>query len=143
MALVVKNAPVNARDVRNAGSIPGSGKIPWRRAQQFTPVFLPGEFHGQRSLAGCSPWGHKESDTTEATWHACPHLLSASPDSERVLRHSGLHITLAQSDGMHGSLRREPGALGFSPSLSGLGGLFHCLGVHSLPPGTGLGLEDH
>ena len=30
-----------------------------------TPVFLPGEFHGQRSLAGYSPWGHKESDTTE------------------------------------------------------------------------------
>ena len=29
------------------------------------PGFLPGEFHGQRSLAGCSPWGHKESDTTD------------------------------------------------------------------------------
>ena len=40
------------------------GKIPWR-AWQLTPVFLPGEFHGQRSLAGYSPWGHKESDTTE------------------------------------------------------------------------------
>ena len=33
------------------------GKIPWRRAWQPTPVFLPGESHGQRSLAGCSPWG--------------------------------------------------------------------------------------
>ena len=41
------------------------GKIPWRREGQPTPVFLPGEFHGQRSLAGYSPWGHKESDTTE------------------------------------------------------------------------------
>ena len=40
-------------------------KIPWRRAWQPTPVLLPGEFHGQRSLAGYSPWGHKESDTTE------------------------------------------------------------------------------
>ena len=40
-------------------------KIPWRRDQLPTPVFLPGEFHGQRSLAGYSPWGHKESDTTE------------------------------------------------------------------------------
>ena len=38
---------------------------PWRRKWQRTPVFLPGEFHGQRSLAGYSPWGHKESDTTE------------------------------------------------------------------------------
>ena len=33
------------------------GKIPWRREWQPTPVFLPGEFHGQRSLAGYSPWG--------------------------------------------------------------------------------------
>ena len=40
----------------------------WRRKWQPTPVFLPGEFHGQRSLVGCSPWGHTESDTTEATW---------------------------------------------------------------------------
>ena len=38
---------------------------PWRRARQPTPVFLPGEFYGERSLACYSPWGHKESDTTE------------------------------------------------------------------------------
>jgi len=43
------------------------GFDPWRRAWQPTPVFLPEESHGQRSLAGCSPWGHKELDTTEAT----------------------------------------------------------------------------
>ena len=41
------------------------GKIPWRREWQLTPVFLPGEFHGQRSLEDQSPWGHKESDTTK------------------------------------------------------------------------------
>ena len=40
----------------------------WRRQCQPTPVLLPGEFHGQRSLVGCSPWGRTESDTTEATW---------------------------------------------------------------------------
>ena len=40
-------------------------KIPWRKQWQPTPVFLPGEFHRQRSLAGYSPWGHKESDTTK------------------------------------------------------------------------------
>ena len=40
-------------------------KIPWRRAWQPTPVFLPGESHGQRSLVGYSPWGHKDLDTTE------------------------------------------------------------------------------
>ena len=49
--------------------IPESGKILWRRAWQPTPVFLPGESHGQRSLAGYSPLGHKESDTAEATEH--------------------------------------------------------------------------
>ena len=47
------------------GSILGLGRFPWRRARQPTPVFLPGEFHGQRSLAGYSTWGHKELDTTE------------------------------------------------------------------------------
>ena len=41
------------------------GKIPWRRAWQPTPVFLPGESHGQRSLAGYSLWDHNKSDTTE------------------------------------------------------------------------------
>ena len=40
-------------------------KIPWRRKQLSTPVFLPGGPHGQRSRACYSPWGHKESDTTE------------------------------------------------------------------------------
>ena len=39
----------------------------WRRKWQPTPVFLPGESHGRRSLVGCSPWGCTESDTTEAT----------------------------------------------------------------------------
>ena len=38
----------------------------WRREWQSTPVFLPGEFHGQRSLVGYSPWGHKESDRRKA-----------------------------------------------------------------------------
>ena len=42
-------------------------KIPWRRAWQPTPVFLPGESHGQRSFMGYSPQGHKELDMTEAT----------------------------------------------------------------------------
>ena len=45
------------------------GKIPWRRAQQPTPVFLPGEFHGQRSLMGYSPSSHRESDMTEWLTH--------------------------------------------------------------------------
>ena len=47
------------------GSTPWLGGYPWRREQLPTPVFLPGESHGQRSQVGYSPWGHKESDTTE------------------------------------------------------------------------------
>ena len=49
-------------------------KILWRRKWQPTPVFLPREFQGQRSLAGYSPWGHKELDTTEWLTHtSCCH----------------------------------------------------------------------
>ena len=47
---------------RRHGFDPWVGKIPWRRKWQLTPVFLPGKCHGQRSLAGCSPRGHEESD---------------------------------------------------------------------------------
>ena len=50
---------------RKPGFNPWVGKISWRREWQPTPVFLPGEFHGQRSLAGFGPLGHKELDTTE------------------------------------------------------------------------------
>ena len=52
----------------NAGelsSIPGLGRFPGEGHGNDTPVFLPGEFHGQKSLADYSPWVHKESDTTE------------------------------------------------------------------------------
>ena len=42
-----------------------SRRAPWSRKWKPTPVFLPGEFHAQRSLLGYSPWNHKESDTTE------------------------------------------------------------------------------
>ena len=49
---MVKNLLANAGDITDAGSIPGWGKIPWRRAWQPTPVFLPGESYGKGSLAG-------------------------------------------------------------------------------------------
>ena len=47
---------------------PWVGKMPWRRARQPTPEFLPGESHGQRSLVGCHLWGRTESGMTEATY---------------------------------------------------------------------------
>ena len=61
---MVKNLPaVQETWVRSLGSI--LEKIPWRRAWQPAPVFLPGSFHGQRRLVGYSPKGRKELDTTE------------------------------------------------------------------------------
>ena len=66
VAQVVKNLPANAGDMRH-GFDPWVGKIPRRRAWKPTPVLLPGESCGQRSLVGYSPWGRKEMDTTEAT----------------------------------------------------------------------------
>ena len=63
-ALMVRNLPANAGDMRYGFDI-WVGKIPWRRKWQPIPVFLSGESHGQRSLAGYSPWGCKESGMTE------------------------------------------------------------------------------
>ena len=62
-ASLVKNPPANIGDT---GSIPGSGRSPGREhGNPPTPVFSPGEFHGQRSLESYSPWGCTESKMTE------------------------------------------------------------------------------
>ena len=61
VAQMVKNLP--AMQETHVRSL--DGKIPWRKEWQPTPIFLPGELHGQRSLAGFSLWNHKESDMTE------------------------------------------------------------------------------
>ena len=57
-----KASACNAGD---PGLIPGSGRSPWGRKWQPTPVLLPGQSHGQRSLLSYSPWGLKELGTTE------------------------------------------------------------------------------
>ena len=66
LVLVVKNPPANAGDMRLRFA-PWVEKIPWKRAWQPTPVFLPGESHGQWSLVGYSPQGREELKKTEAT----------------------------------------------------------------------------
>ena len=71
VALVVRNPPAGAGRRRRRGFDPWVGKIPWTRAQQPPPVFLPGESHGQRSLAGYSLQHCKELDTSEVTQCAC------------------------------------------------------------------------
>ena len=72
----VNNQPANAGDV---GFNPWVGKIPWRREQLPTRALLPGEFHGQRSLVGYSPWGRKESDKTEQLTLHLANILGLQP----------------------------------------------------------------
>ena len=62
---LVKNSPANAGDARVLGLIPGSERS--LEVGTGDPLQLPGKFHGQRSLAGHSPWGGRESDMTEHT----------------------------------------------------------------------------
>ena len=63
---LVENLPANAGDARDTGSIPGSGKIAWSRKLQYTTVFLPGTFHGQRNLA-CTIHGVAKGQTQLGT----------------------------------------------------------------------------
>ena len=69
--VVVKNPPANAGDVRDVASISRLG----RPLGQPDPVFLPGKFHGQSSLGGYSPWGHKELEMTEHPQVVVPLLI--------------------------------------------------------------------
>ena len=62
MAQTVKNLPASAGDL---GSLPGLGIFSREGNDSLTPVFLPGELHGQKSLVGYSPRGHKTLDMTE------------------------------------------------------------------------------
>ena len=70
----VVNISLQCRRCKRSRFDPWVGKIPWRRAWQYTPVFFSGESHGRRSLVGYSLWGCKESDMTEATEHRHPLL---------------------------------------------------------------------
>ena len=65
-----KEAPCRCGRHKRCAFDPWIGKTRWRRAWQPTPVFLPGECRGQRSLVGIGPRGRKELDTAEATY-AC------------------------------------------------------------------------
>jgi len=59
LSLWVRESACQRKRHKRHGFDPWVGKIPWRRKWQPTPVFLPGESHGQRILADCSPWGHR------------------------------------------------------------------------------------
>ena len=101
---VGKESACNAEDSGDPGSIPGSGQFPRGRKWQPTPVFLPGEFHGQRSLVGYSPRGCQESDTTE---HPLDQTLELEEGPRRLLAKRecrGTPVTRGRGDS-HGKKR--------------------------------------
>ena len=79
---VVKESTCQCRRFKRLHFDPWVGKIPWRRKWQPTPVFLPGESHGQRSMMGYSPWCRKESDMTD--WACTIPSLSSGMTMSRL-----------------------------------------------------------
>ena len=81
MAQMVKNMPaIQETQVLSLGR-----EDPLQKRMGTHSVFLPGESHGQRSLVGSSPWGHKESDMTEETQHALIHTVILQDFSARAV----------------------------------------------------------
>ena len=118
-----KNSPADEGDAGDLGPIPGSGRFPWGREWQPTPVFLPGESHGQRSLVGCSPWGRKELDTTEATespWTARTSKQSILKEISPGCSLEGLMLKLKLQ--YFGHLMRGADSLKKTLMLGGIGG---------------------
>ena len=77
--------------------------IPWRKEWLPTPVFLPGEFQGQRSLVGYGPWGHKELDMTEWLTHTRTHTHTHTEPSEIETSTSTLQNVWLRSPGFRKS----------------------------------------
>ena len=98
MAQMIKNLP-GMQEKQRHGLNPWVRKIPWSRKWQPTPVFLIGQSHGERSLVGCSPQGHKESNITEATEYTFTHRQReiSTADMERFIegRHLCIHRKLS------------------------------------------------
>ena len=77
---MAKNPPANVGDIRDMSSVPGLGRSP-EGSTAPTPVFFPGESHGERILVGYGPQGLKESDMTkQLSPHACTGLKYKLPD---------------------------------------------------------------
>ena len=116
VALVVKNPPANAGQLKRHRFHLSVGNILLRRAWQPTPVFLPGQSHGQRSLEGYSPWGCKESDTdtTKATSHA-PKSGERTDGAvqQKTVKREGMYLKGTQTpQGSENPLRREGSKVG-------------------------------
>ena len=98
---------------------PWVGMIPWRREWQPTPAFLPGESHGQRSLVGYSPQGHKELDKTDswACIHTHTHIHSVQRKSAKAW-----HFIYTQKTSSSGWVSKVSSLSAFTPSSEHLQG---------------------
>ena len=125
------NLPANAGDARDTGSIPGWGKspgigdgnpckrlgfascitkIPWRKRWQLTPVFLSRKFHGQRSLVGYHPWGHR----VRHDWSNWPqHTVHKHLKHQEYHWEFGKSCSLSESSGVSTVHRPQGGSLGW------------------------------
>ena len=95
---MVKNLPASAGDAGDLGSIPGSGRSPGGGKGNPVQYFLPGESHGQRSLAGHTPWGRKELDTTErptlSPHFQAPGLRNVKSEGKQLTRRMMLRLLM-------------------------------------------------
>ena len=105
----VKNPPATAGDTRDTGFGPWVRKIPWSRKGQPTPIFLPGKFHGQRRLAGYSPWVSK-SQTQLGTHTHPPATEQPEWSLKKIISHlvlsSRFLLTLLKRQAHHHDLLR-------------------------------------
>ena len=110
-----KESACQCRRQRRRGFDPWVRKISQKRKWQLTPVFLPEESHGQRSLVGYSPWSHKESDTTEQlSTHLNPNLLFIPPP--RIFSFFGHAIWRVESSSLTRDRTCAPCTGGAEPS---------------------------
>ena len=93
---VLTKLPASAGATGDASSIPGLGRSPRRRKWQPTPVFLPGESPGQRSLVRYSPWGRKELDATEHK-HTHTHTYKQASRDQSALIYMPCKSTVCQA----------------------------------------------
>ena len=104
-----KEPACRGRRQKRRGFDPWVGRIPWRRTRQLTPVLLPGESHGQRSLVGYSPWGRRERDTTGHTHRSAADVWASRGGWEGSRARPPGGVERVCSDGAWGEERWETG----------------------------------
>ena len=135
---MVKHLPASAGET---GSMPVSGRFPWRRKRQLAPVLLPGKFHGQRSLVGYCPWGCKQLDMSDRAGTLPTNLNLYLPPpmmKERCLnKNKKLFVTILLGQTPRSRIARSKGEYTCSFAvLVAQSYLTHCNPMHCSPSGS-------